>query len=134
MLRRRCIRDEYEGQSTHTIPDFVKADIVANGIDEQTPRHLVMHNARLESYEKHKQEGVSGEEREEGPLLSGRSQLTFKRPGARPPFDLLTYIHNTTARLKRREQQARSDFKRPVALSFILHYGAWITPSCSSRA
>ena len=52
----RCIR-EYEGQSTHTVPDFVKAGIVVHSIEEQTPRdHLVMHSARLDSCEKLKQE------------------------------------------------------------------------------
>ena len=67
------------------------------------------------------------------PLFSAVTN-SHSKDGARPPFDLLNYIHHTTARLKRREQQARSDCKGPVALSFFLHYGAWITPRCPSRA
>ena len=39
------------------VTDFVKAGIVINGIEEQALReHLVMHSARLDFYEKVKQE------------------------------------------------------------------------------
>ena len=55
----RCFR-EYEARAhthTHTVPDFVKAGIVVKGIKERALRHqLVIHNARLDSYEKLKQE------------------------------------------------------------------------------
>ena len=40
----RCLR-ECEGQSTHLVPDFVKAGIVINNFEEQALRdHLVMHS------------------------------------------------------------------------------------------
>ena len=41
----------------HVVPDFVKAGIVVNGIEEPALReHLVLHSARLVSNEKPKQE------------------------------------------------------------------------------
>ena len=47
----RCVR-EYEGQSIHVVPDFVKAGVVINGIEEQALRdHFVMHSARQEVFD-----------------------------------------------------------------------------------
>ena len=52
----RCL-PEYEGQSTHQAPEFVKDGIVINGIVEQSLRHhLVMHSARLHSNKNLQQE------------------------------------------------------------------------------
>lgn len=44
---------EFEAQSGHQIPDFIKAGIVMNGVEERTLRdHLVMHASRLDTFEK----------------------------------------------------------------------------------
>ena len=52
----RCIR-ENESRGSHTVPEFVTAVIVINGIEEQTLRdHLVMHSAQFDSDGKLKQE------------------------------------------------------------------------------
>ena len=52
----RCL-PEYEGQSSHQAPEFVKDGIVINGIVEQSLRdHLVMHSARLDSNKNLQQE------------------------------------------------------------------------------
>ena len=46
-----------KGQNTRVELDLVKAGIIVNGVEEQTLRdHLVMHCARLNSYENPKQE------------------------------------------------------------------------------
>ena len=48
---------EFEAQSGHAIPDFIKAGIVMNGVEERSLRyHLIMHAARLDDFEKIKQE------------------------------------------------------------------------------
>ena len=52
----RCVR-EREGHSTHAVPDYIKARIVTNGVEEQSLRdHIVMHSARIDSNEKLKLE------------------------------------------------------------------------------
>ena len=47
----------FESQSEHEIPDFIKAGIVINGVQEPSLNDpLIMHSGRLDTYEKIKQE------------------------------------------------------------------------------
>ena len=43
----------FEKQTSFTIPDFVKAFILMNGLQEElVRRHMVLHTSRLDTYEK----------------------------------------------------------------------------------
>ena len=45
----------FEKQTGYNIPDFVKSGILINGLDEESLRnHVVMHTARLDTYDKMK--------------------------------------------------------------------------------
>ena len=42
----------FEKQTGFAIPDFVKAGILTNGLQEEPLRHMVLHTSRLDTYEK----------------------------------------------------------------------------------
>lgn len=52
-----CSVRSFERQASYTIPDFIKAGILINGLAEETLRsHMVMHTVRLDTYDRLKQE------------------------------------------------------------------------------